>query len=183
MVKIWIQQRGKAQEKSQANRGNRKKDMQIINYFLASIISYLGLFLGIILVKIAPEEQKPGTKYFIFLKKLIFFLVIISPLFFNGINATLLLFLSILTLVLLFNEKINIIKKLERYHLIYFILGIVFFLSTKIIGLFIIESILIFLYGLPTASLSFNAKRKYYTDIFLKNALFFIPAILLYFLL
>jgi len=54
----------------------------------------------------------------------------------------------------------------------YFFLGIIFFLSGKVTGLFAIESVLVFLYGIPAGSLIFNIKKKNYRDIFLKNALF-----------
>ena len=36
--------------------------MEIITYFPAALISYLGLILGIIIITLAPEEQKPGKK-------------------------------------------------------------------------------------------------------------------------
>ena len=35
------------------------------DYFLAPILSYLGLLAGIILVLMSPEEQKPGTPLFV----------------------------------------------------------------------------------------------------------------------
>ena len=150
--------------------------MQIINYLLASIISYLGLLAGAILIKIAPEEQKPGKKYFILIKKIIFFLAIAFLLVYYKIN------LIFSLLALLFAGIIVASRKLEKYEFAYFFLGIIFFLGSKITGLFIIESVLVFLYGIPAASLAFNAKKKNYRDIFLKNALFFAPVILLFFL-
>jgi len=149
-----------------------------INYFLASLVSYLGLLLGIILIKLAPEEQKPGKKYFILLKKILFFLVIAFLLFFHKINFIFSLLLLIFIIILTLNKKI----KLEKSGFVYFFLGIVFFLSSKIFNLFVIESILIFLYGIPTASLIFKVKKNNYKEIFVKNSWFFIPVILLYFI-
>src|SRR3989338_523141 len=123
--------------------------MQIMTYFLASIISYLGLLAGVILVKMAPEEQKPGKKYFILIKKLIFFLIIAFLLAYYKIN----LIYSLLTL--LFAGMIIAGGKLEKPEFAYFFLGIIFFLSGKVTGLFAIESVLVFLYGIPAASLAF----------------------------
>jgi len=153
--------------------------MQItfISYFLASIIAYLGLLLGVILIKLAPEEQKPGKKYFILLKKILFFIIIISVLFFYKLNIILITILIIFVLILILNRKIN----LEKSPLVYLLLGIIFYLSSKIFNLFIIESVLIFLFGIPSSSLVFK-KRNYY-DIFVKNLWFFVPVILLYFVL
>ena len=157
--------------------------MQITTYFLAAIVSFSGLLLGMLLAKLAPEEQKPGTKYFVFLKKLLFFLIISFFLFFyNNGMAFLLILLLLLTLFLLFNGKFDLIKFLEKYYLAYLILGFIFFYSSKITNLFIIESVLIFLYGIPAASLAFNVKKKNYIDIFI-NAVFFVPIIGLYLLL
>ncbi|HJN56513.1 MAG TPA: hypothetical protein QGI22_00950 [Candidatus Woesearchaeota archaeon] len=152
--------------------------MQILNYFLASIIAYLGLLLGIFLIKLAPEEQNPGKTYFLLLKKITFFLVIGFMLFFYNINFILLVALLFFIVILMINKKLN----LEKSSLTYFFLGIVFFLSSKIINLFVIESILIFFYGIPTASLILNLKEKNYKSIFIKNLWFFVPVILLYFI-
>jgi len=66
---------------------------------------------------------------------------------------------------------------------IYLLLGTIFSISSKLPELFIIESVLIFLYGVPTASLVFKRKIKNYSDIFVKNALFFVPVIILYFII
>lgn len=145
-----------------------------LNYFLASIIAYLGLLLGVILIKFAPEEQKPGKQYFILLKKILFILILASFLFFYKINF--ILSIMILIIVLIISKKTN----LSKSHLIYFILGIIFYFSyfSKIFDLFIIESILMFLYGIPTASLIL--KKKNYFDIFVRNLWFFLPIILFY---
>jgi len=37
--------------------------MQFINYLFASLVSFFGLAIGILLIKIAPEEQKPLKTY------------------------------------------------------------------------------------------------------------------------
>jgi hypothetical protein len=155
--------------------------MQIIylNYFLASIIAYLGLLIGLILIRLAPEEQRPGKKYFILLKKILFFLILVFLLFFYKINTILSLALLIIVIVLMLNKKIN----LRKSAFVYFLLGTIFYLSyfSEIIDLFVMESVLIFLYGIPDASLSL--KKKNYFGIFIKNLWFFVPIILLYFLL
>lgn len=152
--------------------------MQIIylNYFLASIISYLGLLLGVILIRLAPEEQKPGKKYFILLKKLLFFLILAFLLFFYKIHAILSLALLATVLILMLNKKIN----LNKSSMVYFLLGIVFYLSyfSGILDLFVVESSLIFIYGIPSASL--DLKKNGYLAVFVKNLWFFAPIISLY---
>ena len=134
--------------------------MQItfISYFLASIIAYLGLLLGVILIKLSPEEQKPGEKYFIILKKILFIIILISLLFFYNLNIIFITILILFSLILILNRKLN----LEKTALVYLFLGIVFYLSSKILNLFILESVLIFLYGIPVSSLIL--KKKNYID-------------------
>ncbi|MBU90355.1 hypothetical protein CMO94_02335 [Candidatus Woesearchaeota archaeon] len=152
--------------------------MQItyLTFFLASIIAYLGLLFGVILIKLAPEEQKPGKKYFILLKKILFLFIIAFLSFYYKINFIFLILLLIFIIVLMLNKKLN----LDKSALVYLLLGIIFYLSSKIPDLFVIESVLIFLYGVPNASLIF--KRKNYYEVFVKNLWFFIPVILLYFI-
>jgi len=146
-----------------------------INYFLASIIAYLGLLLGVILIKLAPEEQKPGKKYFILLKKISFFLILVTLLFFYRVNIILTTVLLIFVIVLMLSKKIN----LNKSGLVYFLLGIIFYLSSKIPDLFVMESVLIFLYVILTSSLTL--KKNNYYEVFIKNIWFFAPVILLYF--
>ena len=150
-------------------------EITYLNYFLTSIIAYLGLLVGVILIKLALEEQKPGKKYFILLKKILFFLILAALLFFYRINIILTAVLLIFVMVLMLNKKLN----LNKSSLVYFLIGIIFYLSSKIPDLFVIESVLIFLYGIPTTSL--KLKKRNYLDVFVKNLWFFVPVILLYF--
>ena len=151
--------------------------MQItyLSYFLASIIAYLGLLLGIILIRLAPEEQRLGKKYFILLKKILFFLIIVSILFFYKVNIILTTVLLLFMIILMLNRKIN----LDKLPMVYILLGVILFLSSKILNLFVIESVLIFLFGVPASSLIF--KRNNYYDVFIRNLWFFIPVTLLHF--
>ena len=154
--------------------------MQItfLSYILAAVVSYLGLLIGILLIKMAPEEQKPGRKYFIFLKMAAFFFVIALLMFYFSVNI-------LLSLVLLFSIFILMIKKrlhLEKSALVYLLFGFIFYFSSKIFTLFVLESVLIFLYGIPNSSLIINPRKNNYKDIFVKNIWFFLPAIVLYFL-
>ena len=119
--------------------------MQLLNYFLISIISFLGILIGMLLAFTAKEELESGKKYFLLLQKLTLLLILIFLLNFFNINLYLRITIYVLFLALMtFNIKSQII---------YPILAVVFFLSSKNPGLFITNSILIFLYGFPTGSL------------------------------
>ena len=119
--------------------------MQLLNYSLISLISFLGLLVGIILAFTAKEELKPGKKYFMLMQKITLLMILIFLLNFFNINLYLRITIYVLFILLM---AINI-----KSQIIYPVLGIVFFISSKNSELFIINSILIFLYGFPTGSL------------------------------
>jgi len=147
-----------------------------LSYFLASITAYLGLLVGIILVRMAPEEQKPGKRYFILLKKNLFFILFIPILYYYKINMVFsLALLSFVTALMLGNRL-----KLDKSYLIYFLLGIFFYLGSRFIDLFVVEAILILLYGIPNGSLTFSLTNKNYNDVLIRNLLFFVPIVVLY---
>ena len=155
--------------------------MQFINYFFASLVSFAGLLIGLILVKIAPEEQKPLQKYFVLIRKILLLIIFIFLFFYYFENYFYMLTLFVYFLFLLFIEyKIN--DSLKKSMIIYSILGILFFLNSKNTNLFTIESSLILLYGLPTASLIYNKKEKNHNKIIFYNIGFIIISNLLFFI-
>ena len=154
--------------------------MQFINYFFASVTSYLGLLIGAMLVKMAPEEQKPLEKYFVLLRKILLLMIFLFVLFYYLNDYLNILILTAYIAFLLFVEYR--LKDLSKKSIVtYTILGILFFLSSKNQNLFTIESSLILLYGLPTASLLYNKKEKDYKILFYSTG-FVLIANLLYFL-
>ena len=134
--------------------------MQFPNYFFASVISFLGLLIGIFLIRIAPEEQKPLKKYFIISRRLLLLLIFAFIFFYFIRNNFYILALIIFFIFALFVEYKT--KDLLRKSAIsYAVLGILFFFSLQSSNLFVIESSLILLYGVPTASLMHNGKNHY----------------------
>ena len=135
--------------------------MQFINYFFASLASFSGLLIGMLLIKIAPEEQKPLEKYLVWARKIILLLVFVFSMFYffnNYLNLLILLGYFAFTLLLEYNLKGLFRKTIVTYTL----LGILFFLSSKNMNLFVIESSIILLYGIPTASLLYRKKEPNY---------------------
>ncbi|MBI2659286.1 hypothetical protein HYX05_04290 [Candidatus Woesearchaeota archaeon] len=133
--------------------------MQFINYFSASIISFSGLLIGLMLVKIAPEEQKPLEKYLLLMRKILLLLIFVFIMFYYFNSWFYALALISYFLFLIFMEyKTN--DMMKKSMLVYAVLGILFFLSSRNTNLFIIEASLVSLYGLPTASLLYNKKEK-----------------------
>ena len=120
--------------------------MQFFNYFLLSIASFSGILLGIILAKIAPEEQKPLMKYFIASKRIILVLMFAFLIFFY-IFDRLSLFLSILLLFPALFVEFRSEDSARKLSELFALLGIIFFLSSPNTNLLAIISSLTFLYG------------------------------------
>ena len=135
--------------------------MQLLNYSLISIISFSGLLIGMILAFTAKEELEPGKKYFLLLQKLTLLLILIFLLNFLDISIY---FRIIIYILFIFLMTINI-----KSQAIYPALAVVFFISSKDINLFIINSILIFFYGFPTGSLFAKKLIKMRKLFILKN--------------
>ena len=150
--------------------------MNILNYSLTALISYIGLFVGFILALIAKEELKAGKKYFVTLQKIILLLIFIFLLIFE-LSYIPLLLISIFIIIYLFKTK----KSFNESLYIYILLGIIFYLSSKTLNLFIIESSLIFLYGIPTGTL-LTKKNETIINI-LKNISFIVVVIILFLIL
>ena len=154
--------------------------MQFINYFFASIISFFGLLIGILLIKIAPEEQMPLEKYFFLLRKILLFMIFVFLIFyyFNA-NFNLIVLITYFLFLLFIEFKFKDLSK--KSIIIYSIFGILFFLSFRNTNLFAIESSLILLYGIPTASLMYNRKEKNHYKLVFYNIGFIIIANMLFF--
>ena len=155
--------------------------MQFINYFFASIIAFSGLLIGLMLVKIAPEEQKQLEKYMILARKAILLMIFVFIMFYYFNSWFYALALISYFLFLLFIEH-KTDDTLNKSMLIYAVLGILFFLSSRNTNLFTIEASSILLYGLPTASLMYNKKKKDEYKIIFYNAGFVIVSNALFFI-
>jgi len=147
--------------------------MQPSTYILTLAVAYLGIIGGLILAKIAKEELKDGKKYFLLVQTLLSTLIIGFFLYFYNLNIILVFLISFIALAFLFYFRKH--KHLPK--LSYILFGFVFYFSSKIEALFILESILIFLYGLPSGSLDY---RKKIVKVLLGYLPFLILGLLLY---
>jgi len=150
--------------------------MNVLNYSLTAVIAYLGLFIGFILAITAKEELKAGKKYFIFLQKVILLLIFIFLLLFIDLDYILVLLILAFIIVAVLKRR----TKFNELPYIYIILAVIFYLSSKKLNLFIIESSLIFLYGLPTGSLLTKRDKKETVINILANIPFILIAIILF---
>jgi len=126
--------------------------MNKIYLFLISLISFLGIIVGIILNKIAKEEikfGKFGARYFVWMKRIILILLIIIVTYFIENIALVLSFFIIGFILSIF---------LSEYFSLSLAMLFGFLNESKV---FIIISSLVFLYGLPYGSMLRRIKKEY----------------------
>ena len=121
------------------------------------IIALIGIIIGVLLGRIAPEELNKGKKYFILLKKILFLIMLIVLGYFLKGNYLLLTLSQIIGFGLFY---LNIKKYgwyLEGINYLFFV--VFYFLNTDFNFKLIISSLLFF-YGLPLGSLIYHEKQK-----------------------
>jgi len=125
----------------------------MLSYILASIIAYLGLVAGIMIIHFAKEEQKAGMPYFLLFQNLLVSISVSFLVFFLGWNIFINISLTFLSLLVLF-----LIKPITKSYYIYPLLGLFLFLAYDSPSYLAIQASLIFLLGLPTSALLYNQK-------------------------
>lgn len=154
--------------------------MEILNYALASLATFSGLFAGFALALIAKEELEAGKGYFIFLKDLIFSLIVFFLLFFNKLKPWLSILAALFIFIFLSKTKISPIAT-------YLFSALIFNSALRsLLKVFVLEASLIFIYGIPIGSLTAyelkNKKLKTVKEIIIKYGAFIPITILLFFL-
>ena len=151
----------------------------MLTYFLTLLCVFFGVYVGVILAFIASEELKNGKKYFRGMMDALVGFILALLLYFYGVNLYLIIIVSLSTVILLY--------LLHTHHMVeqivYFLLGIVFLFSAKQTELFIANSAMIFLFGLPLGSnyVERNIKKSKKTilsDVFLVYGAFVVIALL-----
>lgn len=122
---------------------------------ISLVVSYLGVFIGLGLSRIAKEEIVPGIKNLNILKKVIFGIALIWFFAFVDMNILYKLIAAALFVIL------------DRYSRTdYPILGLIFGLQPSFV-----TAVIVFLYGFPTGSLMFKSNPK---EVFIKTYIYLI---------
>lgn len=156
--------------------------MNFLSFFLLSLFSIIGLLIGIILILLAPEEQRPGKKYFQLIQNVIFALILLVFLFYIKLSLIYLVLLLISLIILYFLLLTKVKDKFRTVNYVYFILAFIFFFSFQYNLLFLIESVLVMLIGIPAASLLFKKSKRNYWKVLINGFLFVVISMLLYFI-
>ena len=119
----------------------------MLRFFLASLITGSGIIIGGVLSIVAKDELRPGKRYFILLKNVLFFSVMLATsLYYVRINP-LVSMIPLVFLGLLFMKKF-------RLNLAYISFAIACILAYSNSSLFMFVSSLIFFAGFPIGTVA-----------------------------
>ncbi len=118
-----------------------------MNYLLTLLITYLGLFVGVLLAIISPEEL-PNRNHFKIIKYILLSSIILLFIFqMLSINYI----FSIIAFVFLLYYILS--KNKYNDFFLYCLLGFAFFYASKDFNTFLVQSALIITLGIPTGTL------------------------------
>jgi len=127
--------------------------MELLIYFMVSVACFLGIIAGISLAFIAPEELKPGRKYFAMLQKLFLALILFFLLYRYHLSLYLLIPICLIFLcIMIFLDKK---KNMLGHYLVYLPLAVIYHSASASSDsiFFPLLSSFIFLYSIPTGTL------------------------------
>lgn len=126
--------------------------MEFLNYFLISILCYLGVISGYIIMWVASEEKEEGMKYFIPFQGFLFVAFVLLTVFFKFDNLFFIIG-GVLALIVFF-----LFRKFQIYFS-YLFFSLFFYLFSQYVELSIL-SVIIFMYGLVAGAIIFDLKGK-----------------------
>lgn len=127
--------------------------MELLNYFLAVVICFFGIYAGFFLGMLAKEELKAGRKYFIVFQKILLIIMVASAIFVVKNIFISLCLIGVLVYLIFAKHRAKDIA-------VYVIFGVLIFLSSRYDNLFLMQASLVFLYSLFTGSLLAADKKK-----------------------
>jgi hypothetical protein len=136
----------------------------MIEYFLLSIVVFLGLVSGLIISHFAREELEAGKKYFVLLQRLLALIILGVFLYSFHVKIYMIIIALFILSTLIYQFKVA----LPVYYVVF---GGLFFFSPERLNV----SALMFLFGLPSGALVYKDKKS-----FLFSLLFFVPVIIFY---
>lgn len=156
-----------------------------IQYILLLVISYLGLLAGIIISYMAKEEIKPGKKYFLILKAIIFAFIVYFFMTYLNIFPVISISLAIVFggFTYIWDKRMKFINT----NILYYSFFSVIIFETKLSYYAPIIGVLIFIFGLITASIKSEKLEKVkllprVKKILGENIIYLILGLLLYFI-
>ncbi len=142
--------------------------MVYLQYSLSLLLSFLGLFFGVALAQIAPEELTEDMKRYLLIFKYIIVGLIFFIFSFYMLNKYYAL-LSIFALLFLIYYVLDTNQTLRKNTLAYFLLGFVFYFSSLNRNMALIQTSLILLLGFPVGTLTrYSMIKKQWKYVYLK---------------
>jgi hypothetical protein len=127
--------------------------MELLTYFLVLLAAYLGIVAGYFIMLVAPEEKKPGMKYFNFLSYFIFYLSIAFIILFSYKNPIYLLIVLVLGIIFYLSKRIQLYSA-------YALFSVFLYLYSVSIPEFLVFSALTFGFGIVSGAIICDLKDK-----------------------
>ena len=128
--------------------------MEVLQYVLLVLVSYLGLLAGFIISWMAKEELLIGRKYFAILKAVAFGLIFMNFMYYLKINTIISVLMSTVAGVFCF------VLGFSSLDLFFYSLFALFIYEMRNSDALPFTGILIFIYGLATSSLEMKPHKK-----------------------
>ena len=146
--------------------------MNTLTYSITAVIVYLGLAVGFLIAFMSKEELK-FKKYFILGEAFVLGLIVFFSLVYY-LNPYLVCLIALIVVLVLMKYK----SFYEKSYIIYPVLAVLFFISSRYKNLFVVVSSLIFFYGFLVSALGVDFKEKNYFRLLLKNCSFIVIALI-----
>jgi hypothetical protein len=127
--------------------------MELLTYFLVLLTVYLGIVAGYVIMLVAPEEKKPGMKYFNFLSYVIFYLSIAIVILFSYKNFIYLLIVLALGIIFFLSKRIQL-------YFAYIFFSVFLYRYSAFIPQFLVFSALTFGFGIVSGAIIYDLKDK-----------------------
>lgn len=134
---------------------------EIMSFVLALLVSYGGLYVGVLLGINSPEELKPGKKYFTFAKHVLFVLFLAAIIYLLRNQWLSLVLLGVTYLCFKALHKRWELSLLEFY----IVAGVFALMVSKSEGAVFLISCIVFMYGLPAGALLVEPHSKHKTTL------------------
>ena len=144
--------------------------MNIINFLLAILASYLGLAAGLVLRKYTSQEVEAGKKWLIFSQRLLVLVIIGLFMYFMDLKAIWIIAAVFLASTAMYQFTI-------KTPVFYALFGVFIGLAKNDLNLFVLITSLTFMYGLISGSMHEKSNWKYLAA----NGVFFVAAVLMWF--
>jgi hypothetical protein len=138
-------------------------------------VAYMGLVAGLVISFLAREELKEGQRYFVLLQHSVVVVVFLVFMRVLAMNTVVSVFFAVVLVLALQSTK-----RFDTSVIVYPLLAVVVFFSRVTQNSLFVTAALVFVYGLATAAMQLDVKKKNYLLVLGKNIGFVVVSVILF---